>query len=263
MDWPELEIAWKTVKDKWKMTGLLTFIFMGFSAMYTGIYPSFKEMLGQFTEMPLEFIRGFENMDTFSGYLNVELYQIFWILILPTLIAYITASLISEEIEAKTIDMLMSNPVSRRQIVLEKFLGIVPLILTVNFATMGTIYGMTSVIGEEITFTHLFLTHLWSLPYFLAVASISLFVSTVINEKMKASIIGMAIIVGMYLFESISQLVPDYGEIGLVSFAHYYDPSKLLIEGNTDIAQSFALLTLLTIVFILAAIICFEKRDIT
>ncbi len=261
--WLKLRIAWETVKGKWKLTALLTFIFMGFSAMYTGVYPTFEDMLGEFTEMPLEFIRGFESMGTFSGFLNVELYQIFWILILPTLIAYIAGSLISEEIESKTIDMLMANPVSRSRIVLEKFIGLIPLILTVNFATMGTVYGMASVIGEELIFKHLFLTHLWTIPYFLSVAGLSLLISTIIDKKMKASIIGMAIIVGMYLFESISQLVPDYEKIGIISLVNYFDPSELLVKGNTDIAIPFIILTILTIVFVSLAMMYFERRDIT
>ncbi len=263
MNWFRLRIAWRTVKEKWKMTALLTFIFAGFSAMYTAVYPAFEEILDQMTEMPLGFIRGFESMGTFSGFLNVELYQIFWILILPTLIAYIAASLVSEEIESNTIDMLMANPISRSRIVLEKFLGLIPLILTVNFATMGTVYGMAFIIGEEITFTHLLLTHLWTIPYFLSVTGLGLFVSTIIDKKMKASIIGMAIIVGMYLFESISQLVPDYEEMGRVSLVHYFDPSELLVEGNTDIAGPFILLTLITIVLISIAVLYFERRDIT
>lgn len=243
------------------MTALLTFIFVGFSAMYIGIYPSFEESLEQFADMPMEFIRGFENIGTFTGYLNIELYQIFWVLILPTLIAYIGASLISEEIESGTMDMLMSNPVSRKQIVLEKFLGMIPTILTVNFAMMGSVYGMTLVIGQEISITNLFLTHFWSIPYFLAVTSISLLASTIIDKKMKASITAMAIVIGMYLLESISQLVPEYGGIGLISLVHYYDPSDLLIDGEMSVTGPIVL-TLVLIVALATAMIHFERRDI-
>ncbi|MFP4006247.1 MAG: ABC transporter permease [Candidatus Hadarchaeia archaeon] len=258
----KLKIALETAKDKWKMALLLTLIFMGFSAMYIGIYPAFEESLEQFTEMPMEFIRGFENMGTFTGYLNIELYQIFWILILPTLIAYIAASLISAEIEAGTIDMLMANPISRKQIVLEKFLGLVPLVLTVNFATMGTVYGMASLIGEEISFTHLLLNHLWSVPYFMAIVSISLLVSTIIDKKMRASITAMAIVIGMYLMESIAQLVPEYEKIGMMSLVRYYDPSDLLLEGEMSTTGPIVL-TLVLIAALTSAVINFERKDIT
>jgi len=257
----KFRLAWKTVMDKWKITVFLTVIFVGFAALYTGIYPAFEDMLEGFADFPFEFIRGFEYIDTFPGYLNMELYQIFWILVLPILIAYVTASLVSEEIEGNTIDMLMSNPISRKKVVLEKFLGIIPLILIVTFATMGSVYGVTYLIGEEISLIHLFLTHLWSIPYFLAVASISLLISTVFNEKMKASIIGMAIVIGMYLLESIAQLVPEYEKVGVVSLVRYYDPTSLLIEGKMEIVDP-VLLVIVTVTALSVAVIYFERRDI-
>lgn len=260
--WAKLKISWKTVKDHWKVTALLTFIFMGLAAMYVSSYPAFEESLQEFKDMPMSFIRGFEDLGSFTGFLNVEMYQIFWSLILPTLIAYVSASLISEEIEAKTIDMLMSNPVSRRRIVLEKFLGMLPMILIVNFATMGTVYGMALVIGESISISHLLLAHVWAIPYFLAVVGISLLVSTFIDKKMKASIVAMAIVVGMYLFESISQLVPEYEEIGIVSLVHYYDPSDLLIHGDMEVTGPIVLI-IVTIAALTAAVVQFDRRDIT
>lgn len=256
-----LKITRETIKDKLKITAVLTFIFVGLQAMYIGVYPAFKDNLEQFTDVPMEFIRGFEHLTSFPGYLNMEMYQIFWVLILAILIAYVAGSLISEELEAKTIDMLMSNPISRKQIVIEKFLGLIPLILTVNFATMGAVYGLTFIISEEIKFSHLLLTHLASIPYFLSAASISILISTFINRKMKASIIGMAVVVGMYIFESVSLLTPKYEEIGLISITHYYDPSDLLIEGNLNIVGPIVLI-IVTIVSLVVAVIHFEARDI-
>lgn len=256
-----LKITEETIKDKMKTTSVLTLIFAGLAAMYIGVYPSFKNSLEEFTDMPMNFIRGFENLASYPGYLNMEMYQIFWVLILAILIAYIAASLISEEIEGKTIDMLMSNPISRQQIVIEKFLGLIPLILIVNFVTMGVVYGLTFAISEEISFSHLFLTHLTSIPYFLSITGISILISTFIDKKMKASLTAMGVVVGMYILESVSLLAPKYEKIGLISITHYYDPSDLLIKGNLNITEPIILITI-TITSLLIAKIQFERRDI-
>ncbi len=209
----------------------------------------------------MNFIRGFEALSSFSGYLNMEMYQIFWVLILGILIAYIAASLISEEIEGNTIDMLMSNPISRKQVVLEKFLGLIPLVLIVNFVTMGSIYGMTLAVGESLNFYHLFLTHLLSVPYFLSIVGISLLISTLIDKKMKASITAMAVVVGMYIIESVSLLAPEYEKMGLVSIVHYYDPSDLLIEGNLSVLGPIVL-TIVMIGSLSIAAFYFDHRDL-
>ena len=76
---------------------------------------------------------------------------------------FITASSISAEIEGKTIDLLMSNPVSRKQIVIEKFIGIIPMFLVVNFATMLAVIGITIGINESINYSYLLLVHIISI----------------------------------------------------------------------------------------------------
>ena len=129
-----LRIALQTMKDYKKATIILMLLFMAMAALYAGMFPSFKDALAELaTSGTLDsFIQFFGpsamDMATFVGFLNIELYQIFWMVILGILLGFIAASQISKEIEAKTIDILMSNPVSRKQIVLEKFLGLIPLV---------------------------------------------------------------------------------------------------------------------------------------
>lgn len=210
-EWFSFRIAIQTMKDHFRITIILTLLFTAITVMYSGVYPAFKDMMADMAESFSDFpVPGAEDMASYIGFLNIELYQIFWILILGILIGFIAASLISKEVEAKTIDLLMSNPISRKQIVLEKYLGLIPLILIVNFATMIVVYSVTLAINEEINFGYLFMTHVVSIPYFLAVASIGLLISVIIDEKMKASVIMIAIIVGMFVFRSISLMAPDY-----------------------------------------------------
>jgi len=155
----------------------------------------------------------------------------------------------------------MANPVSRKQIIIEKFLGIVPLILIVNFATMLTVMGITIGINEKLDFGNLFITHLISVPYFMAIAAIGLLISVIIDEKMKASIIMIAIIVGMFIFESISLMIPDYEALGLISLTHYFDPSDTLIAGTVD-GAGVVILIVVIIECLLFSMFIFERKDI-
>ena len=100
---------------------------MAMAAMYCGMYPAFKDVLEDMVESGgTEAFSSFfgpaaADMATYVGFINLELYQIFWIVILGILIGFVAASLVSKEIEGKTIDLLMSNPISRKQIIFEKF----------------------------------------------------------------------------------------------------------------------------------------------
>jgi ABC-2 type transport system permease protein len=158
-------------------------------------------------------------------------------------------------------DMLLSNPVPRYRIVIEKFLGLVPMTLTVNLATMIAVIGVTAGIGEELAFGDLLLTHIMSIPYFLAVLAIGMLASTIIDEKMKASIVVIAIIMGSYILQTISLLTPDYENLGLVTLTHYFDPTDTLLEGEVDVVGALVLMAI-TVGCLMVAIWYFERRDI-
>jgi ABC-2 type transport system permease protein len=259
------KIAIRTMKDNFKIAIILTLLFMGISAMYTGFYPAFEESLLEMMESgfadSFNFLSGAQDMSSYVGFLNLELYQIFWLMILGIIFGFISASMISKEIEGKTFDLLMSNPVSKKQIVFEKFLGLVPMIILINFATMFSVILSTLAMSEELNFSNLFITHLVSIPYFLAVIGIGILISVIINEKMKASITMIAIIVGMFVFNSISLMVPDYDKIGLISITHYFDPYQTLKFGEVDIG-GLIVLSVITIWCLIIAMIYFDHKDI-
>jgi len=257
-------IAYQTIKNYWKTTVILTFLFILISAMYAGMFPAFKDSLPDMVDTfkgSMSWFPGIEDITTYSGWLNVEMYQIFWILILGIILGFIAASVISKEVEGKTIDLLMSNPVSRKQIVFEKFVGLIPVFLVINFATMLSVIGFTVAINEELDYGNLFLTHLAAIPYFLAVLSIGILISVILNEKMKASIAMITIIVGMFFVQSISLSIPSYEKMGWFSINHYYNTADILIHGNLD-PIGMLVLSVVTAWCLIIAMIYFEHRDI-
>lgn len=260
-----LRIAFQTMKDNWKATLILTILFSGMAVMYAGMYPAFADMMADMDQSgaldSFSFLSGFEDMASYVGFLNIEMYQIFWVLILGMILGFIAASVISKEIESKTIDVLMSNPVSRKQIVFEKFIGLIPMLLVINFAAMLVIMAVTVGIGEELNFWYLFLTHLISVPYFLSIMGIGVLISTLIDEKMKASIVMMAVVVAMYVFDSIAEMIPDYEFLGYISLKHFFKPYDVLKFGEID-GVGTGVLLVVTLVALLGAVFYFEYKDI-
>jgi len=266
LDILRFRITIQTIKDYWKSTLILTLLFSGMAALYAGMFPAFEEMMVEMGESgaldSFAFIPGYEDMASYVGFLNIEMYQIFWVLILGIIIGFLAASSIAKEIESKTIDILMSNPVSRKQIIIEKFLGLLPMVLIINFVAMLTVMMMTIAIGEDLNFWYLILTHLISLPYFFSIVAIGLFISTLFDEKMKASVVMMAIVVAMFIFDSIAEMIPDYETLGLISLKHYFQPYNALKLGQID-ATANLILIIVTIIALIAAMFYFDWKDIT
>jgi ABC-2 type transport system permease protein len=224
-DWLSFKISFQTIKDHFKITLILTLIFMGWAAMYCGMYPAFEDSLLEMQSSMGEdfwFFSGGQDMASFDGFLNLELYQIFWLLILAIIIAFVSASIVAKEIEQKTIDLFMSNPVSRKQLVFEKFLGLIPMTIIINIAVLISVAGTTILINESLNFSNLIILHLVSIVYFIAILSIGILVSVIINEKMRASIIMIALLVGMYIFQSLSLMSSNVEALGYISITHYF-----------------------------------------
>jgi len=261
------KIAIQTVKDNLKATIIFSLLFSAMAAMYSSFYPQFKDMLEEMAEDPqfTDFLVGFtgESGDfvSYVGFLNLELYSIFFVLILGIIIAFIAATIISKEIESKTIDLLMSNPVSRTQIIIERFIGLIPMVLFVNFVTMFVVYGVTIAINETLDFINLLIAHLYAIPYFLAIISIAILISTLIDEKMKSSILMIAILVGMFFLEYISHFTTDAKNIGMISLTHYYKPYDALKFGEVDI-NGVIVFSGVTIIALIISILYFNRKDI-
>ena len=93
------------------------------------------------------------------------------------------------------------------------------------------------------------------------IADVGLLISVIIDEKIKASIITIAIIIGMYIFESISLLIPDYKSIGYISLTHFYNPADILIKGIVDIYGVIVLIIFIVLCLIIS-MIYFNHKDI-
>ena len=259
------KIAIQTVKEHWKTTFIIALLFIFMTAMYAGMFPQFEdaliEMMSTDFSESFNFLPHADQMATYIGFLTLELYGIFWLLILSIMIGFIAASSITKEIESKTIDILMSNPVSRKQIVFEKFVGLIPMILIIDFCTMLSLMVVTIAINQSLDFGNLFLLHLVSIPYFLAIVSIGILISIIFDEKMKASIIMIAIPFAMFFINSISLMTPNLDYLGSFSIFHYFDTFNVLRFGNVDISGVFVFIAIISVCLVVS-LIYFEHKDI-
>ena len=259
------KIAIQTMKEHFKTTIILTLLFAFMAAVYAGMFPQFEdaliEMLSTGFGDSFNFLPHADQMATYVGFLTLELYQIFWLLILAIMIGFIAASSITKEIESKTIDLLMSNPISRKQIVFEKFIGLIPMFLIINFCMMLTLMGTTIAIDQPLDFGNLAMVHLVSIPYFLAIISIGILVSVFFDEKMKASIVMIAIPFAMFFINSVSLMTPNLEFLRSFTIFHYFDTFDVLKFGNIDVVGVFVFISIITVCLVVS-LIYFEHKDL-
>ena len=170
---------------------------------------------------------------TIEGFLAVELYQFFWVLMLGIYLAYQAGGLIAGDVERGRMDVLLAAPVFRRRVVVEKFLSLVSGVVVVNLVVGLLVYGAVVAIGESISVADLAAVHLLSVPYLLACGAIGLLLSVLTDDSDVAKRGGLGAIFGLFLLETISQSA-DLGWLGAISPTRYYDPTAILVSGEYD-----------------------------
>lgn len=261
------EIARYEVGKRSKGTGALTAGIALLSLLFVAFFPSiesadvdFDAVLDAYPPAVREAF-GIATLSTIEGFLAVEIYQFVWLLLLGLYFAYSAGGLIAGDVERDRMDLVLSLPVSRSRVLVEKFASILVPILALNVVVPMAVYVGVLAIGQSIDPVDLVMVHLLSIPYLLACASIGLVLSVLVDRADVAKRIAIALVFVLFLLESITASTEGLEWIGYVSPTHYYDPTAILVEGSHDLAGA-AVLFVATALLVIAARFRFSRADI-
>lgn len=263
-----MKILAKTLQEKSRGILILTVFFLGFSlygvAVVSTASEEFRSAFDEMLDTPTfkAFAKSVSTLTTIEGLLVVELYQWMIGLLLAGYVVLFAASFVSGEIEKKTMDLLLANPVSRTRILLEKYGALIVMVTVANGALfIGVVAGL-AYIGEETDMAWLVYTHILFMPFLLAVGSYSTFLSVVFDDPRRMMSVGLGILIGSFFLDSISLMSEKYASISKVTLFHYFDPGKSLVLHEIE-WNCVLVLCAVAVVFLVAAVEWFNKRDIS
>ena len=254
-----------------KITGalVLSVLLAAMSLLFVALFPSIRssgaDLDAYMESLPPAIRAAFGASGTFSittieGFLAVELYQFFWVLMLGIYLAYQAGGLIAGDVERDRMDLLLAAPVSRRRVVVEKFASLLPGILALNLVVGAVVYATVLTIGESMSVADLAMAHLLSIPYLLACGGIGLLLSVLTDDSDVAKRGGLGAIFGLFLLDTVSESA-DAGWLGAASPTRYYDPTAILVSSEYDLAGA-AILLAGTIALVAVSAWWFRQKDI-
>ena len=197
---------------------------------------------------------------TLVGFLHIELFS----MILPAAIAAFAAGVASGFTAGQesrgTIDILLSYPVSRRRLVLQKWLAMVLACVVVvlvlwAFAITGAALSASVLPPDKLAAALVMLVLLG-----LAFGDIALAISAFTGNRGAAIGVTVALMVAMYLVDALSSIVDGLGVIRPLSLFRYYmggDP----LRAGLNLGDA-AVLAAVAAVFLAIAVLAFERRDL-
>lgn len=252
----------KRVRGMPVFTGLLVALAALDIAFFPTLEASGVDLDQYFESLPpaMQEAFGGVGLGTIEGFLVAEFYQFAWVLLLGMYLAYRGGGLIAGDIERDRMDMLLATPLSRRSVVLGKFLSLLPLLVVVNIVVPMVIYLGIVAIGESISAVDLAAVHLLSFPYLFACGALGIFLSTVVSSADTGQRAGLGIIFAMYLIESVTART-DVAWIGALTLPRYYDTAPILTAGEYSLTGALILLAVTGLV-VAGAAWWFGQRDV-
>lgn len=255
----------KTVYDRrhglvwWSVgVGLLT---VSVLSVWPSVRDEYQKLVQNYPEALLAFF-GIEKggLGSAAGYLQAELFS----LILPLmLIAYMIAAgsaATAGEKEAGTLEFLLSQPVSRTRVLLEKYLG-----LCTSLAVITASFALVLVTFTRVFAVHVAVSHLLAATasaYVLATlfGAVAVLAGSLTGHRAFAAGIASATAVAAYLLSSLAALVEGLKRFRPISPFWWYSGHDPLRQGIEPL--HIALLVATTLLCVAAAVITFERRDL-
>ncbi|MGZ5353153.1 MAG: ABC transporter permease subunit [Actinomycetota bacterium] len=241
--------------------------FVLINLMYAAFWPSVRDNAGQFTayiEQLPEFFRnmiGGINFATAEGYVQSETFSF----VAPTMLLVYAigagARAIAGEEEAGSLDLLLSTPVPRRRVLLDKFgamvvalVGLVAL-LWLSLAAFGPLFDLRPDAGGVAAMTlNLFLLAL-------AFGSLALAVGAGTGSRTLAIGVPGGVAVMTYVLNALAPSVDWLEPIRLVLPFYHYSAGDPILNGLDPVHA--LVLAGASAVLLLYALLAFERRDLS
>jgi ABC-2 type transport system permease protein len=229
-------------------------------------YPSMRDSVSEITrvmeQMPpaLKAMFGTFDFTSLVGYLQGYIFSY----LAPLLFLIVTigfgANAIAGEERRGTLDLLLSNPLSRRQVVVEKFAALVVYLIALTFFLwLGLAIGVR-VIAMDISLGRLAEATASVVLLGLAFGTLALALGCASGNRGLSIGIASAIAVATYFLNTLGSMVEALTPYRKLSPFYYYIGAEPLRNG-LDLGHAAVLIGMI-VVLLAVALIAFERRDL-
>jgi len=259
---------------KTRRNSLIAYSLVGilFMWMYVAMFPSFAKESDKFLDimrtMPQGALEAF-GVNTskliefrLENFLATEMFTIVWPIMALAFMVSTGGAAIAGEIEKNTMDLLLSQPISRTKIFFSKYISgmisyVIFVLLTIfSVIPMANLYNTGYQLSNSIALTYL------AILFGLAVFGMSLFFSSIFSERNRANLITSGILIIMYAVNIASHLIEKLKTLKYTSFFYYFDTSKALNDNKLNMLSVYVFLAF-AIVSTALALLIFNRRDIS
>jgi len=250
------------LRRRWRSLLIWGIAIGGLGALYIALFPTVSSMLDEYLQNAPESMRRYmgelQGPITPEQWMEMELTGSIIPLALPFLVMLIGARTIAGSEERKTIDLLLSNPLRRRQIVAGAASLMAVSLAGVLILSWALTYIAVPFAGVDLGAGALArgLAVMW--PYCLFFGTLALLLSSLMRRAAFATTVVAVVLVAMYAIEGLAQVSKTIEPIRVVSLFHHLGEP---IQGDFPWTAVLVMLAC-SAVFVAAAMAAFSRRDV-
>ena len=232
------------------------------------IFPSITkiQMAQDYIESLPAFMKAFLGQEiidfaTLEGFLTVEYFNTTWLFVMGVFSCLFTGALVAEETEKKTLEIVLSVPVTRTRFIVGKFAGFLTLLAFLSAISFLGIYLGVLQIGEKMDQRLMVYIFLSGTICIATIGGIGLFLSCLFNEQRRAVGATITVFFSLYIFNLISLLLEQYPALKYFSLFQYYDASKIFKQQGIAWPDMAIPLGVFSVLFG-ASIVAFRRKEI-
>ena len=161
-------------------------------------------------------------------------------------------------------DVLLSLPVRRWQIIVERFLAyLVTILVIIVFVYIGLILGTTVLAGASLHLGRIAEALIASIPLLTVLLAFTMFVGTLLRNRRYALGAAAAFAIYSYSLATVSNMIQNNTIaqlVGSISVYHYFDVNSIVQQGIRW--ANMAGLSVLTLILLAASLWFFQRRDV-
>lgn len=255
----------KTLRDQRKALVAWALAFVGTAAMYAAFFPSIRENAAQLRQYMKSMPEAFRNLiggdfTSPAGYLHSEIFSTMGPILFLVMAIGAGSRAIAGEEDAGTLDLLLSTPITRRRVLLDKFVAMlsstlgVAALLWLAIVVLGPPFDLRPDVANlgAATFS------LWLLA--MAFGGIALLVGCATGSRGLAVGIASGVALVTFILNVLAPSVEALQPLRKLSPFYYYiglDP----LRNGLDAVHALVLAAI-SVVFLAVALVAFERRDL-
>lgn len=259
----------ETLRRSWRSAALLG-LTMGVMALYITAVLNDSRIVETFTQMAanlpflINTLGGSDAtfMATPTGLINYGYYS--WLILAVCGYAvYLGVCVTISEEERGILDVLLSAPVTRTQVVIEKLLAFAVLIalgVLIGHLGLAVLVSLFDSFRSAVDQWRLLQGSLNMLPAAWFTLTLTAAISAIVRRRNVAATIGGAVVAGSFFVDVFGRNVPDVDGLRAISFLSYYDSVSALRDGLS--ASNVLLLLGIAALLVGVTVVSFRRRDL-